>query len=119
KRAQVWAETNEKIREENQRQVEQLGSDLESVFDDISSGNIGTRILNNMKKLFFQILAQWIITMKSMSNGASSILGTIGTLLLGPGSQSAGILSSGGGGFLGMGAPVSAGVAGSAGATGG
>src|SRR5262249_41190741 len=57
KREAVWAETNQKIAEEHKRQVEQLGNDLESLFNDIGSGNLGTRILNNMKKLFAQIVA--------------------------------------------------------------
>ena len=92
KREAVWAQTNQKIIEENKKQVEQLGSDLESVFNDVTSGNIGTRILNNFKKLFFQILAQWLLTTKSMGSGFGSLFGS---LIFGPGSSGANFFGGG------------------------
>jgi hypothetical protein len=117
KRGAVWAEENEKIVAENQKLTEQLGSDLESIFNDISSGNIGQRILNNMEKLFFQIVAKWLLA----SNAMQSTFGQVfGTLLGGPGSTAqnvsganglAGLFggSSSGGSFssFGAGAPAS------------
>jgi hypothetical protein len=91
-RAQVWAETNEKIHAENQRLTEQLGSDLQSVFDDMTSGNIGKRILANMEKLFFQIVAQWILSLNLMKSQAGSIFGSI---IFGPGSTGANVFGGG------------------------
>lgn len=114
KREVVWAETNQKILEEHKKQVEQLGADLESVFDDIGSGNIGKRILDNMKKLFFQILAEWLMTTQTMGSGFGSLFGNI---IFGPGSTGANFFggSSGGGnmGILGglLGAGSSSGTA--------
>lgn len=113
KREAVWIETNQKILEEHKKQVEQLGADLESVFDDIGSGNIGQRILNNMKKLFFQILAEWLMTSQQMSSGFGSLFGN---LVFGPGSTGAnffgGGAGAGGAGILGgiFGASSSAGT---------
>jgi hypothetical protein len=92
KRGAVWAEENQKIREENQRLTEQLGSDLQSIFDDIGSGNIGQRILKNMEKLFFEIIARWILTTQTMQSSFGRIFGT---LLGGPGSTAENV--SGGG----------------------
>lgn len=92
KREAVWAETNQKILEEHKKQVEQLGADLESVFDDIGSGNIGKRILDNIKKLFFQILANWLMTTKMMGSGFGSLFGNI---IFGPGSTGANFFGSG------------------------
>jgi hypothetical protein len=99
KRAQVHAETDEKIIQENKRMADQLGSELESVFNDIGSGNIGKRILQNMEKLFFQILAQWILSMGVMKSQAGSILGSV---VFGPGSTGANIFGGGGNPFGGL-----------------
>jgi hypothetical protein len=116
KRGAVWAEENEKIRAENLRLTDQLGSDLQSIFDDIGSGNIGQRILKNMEKLFFQIIAQWLLATNVMQSTFGKIFGT---LLGGPGSTAeqvsgGGLMNlfggtSGGGGFssFGAGAPAS------------
>jgi hypothetical protein len=94
-RVRVYAETNEKIRAENLHLTEQLGSDLQSVFDDISSGNIGKRILANMEKMFFQIVAQWILSLNMMKSAAGSIFGSI---VFGPQSTGANVFGGGGGG---------------------
>lgn len=109
-REAVIAETNEKIRQEYKRQVQQLGSDLESVFNDIAGGKIGQRILANMKKLFFEILAQWLLTTKSMGSAFGNIFGT---LVFGPGSMESQMGQ--GGGLLG-GAGLLGGLFGSSGA---
>src|SRR6266481_6182337 len=94
RRAQVHAETDEKIIAENKKTTEQLGSELQSVFDDISGGNIGKRILDNIKKLFFQIVAQWILSLGIMKSQAGSIFGS---LVFGQGSTGAGVLGGGSG----------------------
>jgi hypothetical protein len=67
---------------------------LQSVFDDIGSGNIGKRILANMEKMFFQIVAQWILSLNVMKSAAGSIFGSI---VFGPGSTGAGVFGGGGG----------------------
>lgn len=95
KRYDAIVTTNARIKEENKRNVEQLGSDLSSLYDDIAGGNLGKRIIANMKKLFFQILAEWILTSQQMK----SIFGGIfGTALFGPGSTESQMGQGGGGG---------------------
>lgn len=84
---------NDHLRDAHKQLTEQLGSDLQSVFDDITSGNIGKRILANMEKLFFQILAQWILSLNLMKSAAGSIFGSI---VFGPGSTGAGVFGGGG-----------------------
>ncbi|HEY6349602.1 MAG TPA: hypothetical protein VI636_09355 [Candidatus Angelobacter sp.] len=109
KREAVWAETNQKIIEENKKQVQQLGADLQSVFDDITSGNIGKRILKNFETMFFQILAQWLLTTQKMGSGFGSIFGS---LVFGPGSSGANFFGGGAspmgalGGLFGGGMPA-------------
>ncbi|HZU30894.1 MAG TPA: hypothetical protein VFB79_07245 [Candidatus Angelobacter sp.] len=95
KRYDAIVTTNQRIAEENKRNVEQLGSDLQSVFDDIGSGNIGKRIISNMEKLFFEILAQWILTSQQMK---SVFGGLFGTALFGPGSMESQLGQGAGGG---------------------
>ncbi len=94
RREEVHAETNAKILEENRRMVDQLGSELQSVFEDIGSGNIGKRILKNMEKLFFDIVAQWILSLGVMKSQAGGILGSI---VFGPGSTGANVFGGGSG----------------------
>ncbi|MFL6310577.1 MAG: hypothetical protein ACJ71W_00600, partial [Terriglobales bacterium] len=95
KRYDAIVQSDIRIREENKRLTESLGSDLQSVFDDIGSGNIGKRILANMEKMFFQIVAQWLLSLSIMKSAAGSILGSI---VFGPGSTGAGVFGGGGGG---------------------
>ncbi|MFL6313891.1 MAG: hypothetical protein ACJ71W_17475 [Terriglobales bacterium] len=95
KRYDAIVQADIRIREENKRLTESLGSDLQSVFDDIGSGNIGKRILANMEKMFFQIVAQWLLSLNIMKSAAGSILGSI---VFGPGSTGAGVFGGGGGG---------------------
>jgi hypothetical protein len=94
KKYDAMVQANVRIQEENKRLTEQLGSDLQSVFDDIGSGNIGKRILANMEKMFFQIVAQWILSLNIMKSAAGSIMGSI---VFGPGSTGAGVFGGGGG----------------------
>jgi hypothetical protein len=95
KRYDAIVETDIRISEENKRLTEQLGGELQSVFDDMTSGNIGKRILANMEKLFFQIVAQWFLSLQIMKSAAGSIFGSI---IFGPGSTGAGVFGGGGGG---------------------
>jgi hypothetical protein len=93
-RVRVYAEANERIRAENQHLTEQFGSELQSAFDDMTSGNIGKRILANMEKFFFQIVAQWILSMNIMKSAFGQLAGIA---LFGPGSTGANVFGGGGG----------------------
>lgn len=53
---------------EFQRYTQQLGNDLYQVFNDITSGNIGRLITDGFKRLFANILAQWIATVQGIGN---------------------------------------------------
>ena len=87
-RVQLEAAANARIAAEWQNTVIQVGSDLEGVFDDITGGNLGNRILGNFKKLFAQIAAQWLLATKVI-NGLGA------ALLFGPGSTAASMLGGG------------------------
>ena len=63
---------------------DQLASDLETLFDNITSGNIGKYFLQQFKHLVFQMVASWILGMNQMKsasnqtmNGGGGILGAI------------------------------------------
>lgn len=86
---------NAKIIDQNRQMAEQLGADFESAWDDATNGSIGQRILSNTKKLFFQIVAQMFLA--SRSGGGSAAGSLVGSLIFGPGSQSAGVFGGGGG----------------------
>jgi gas vesicle protein len=64
-----------------------VANTLESLFDDITSGNIGQTFLKMFKKMVFQMVATWIVAMAQMraaSGGGGGILGAIfGALGLG------------------------------------
>ncbi len=98
-RTAIWSEENTKILEANRQLRDELAGELESVFDDITSGNIGQRILSEIKKFFFQIVAQWILSMNSIRGatagvGGGGLLGSLLGGLFGLGG------SSGGGGII-------------------
>jgi hypothetical protein len=109
---------NAKMRDENKRLTEELGSDLQLVFDDISSGNIGKRILANIEKLFFQIVAKWILSLGVMKSAAGSIFGSI---VFGPGTTGSNVFGGGSllGGLFGGGSSSSQSGTGSFGSTAG
>jgi hypothetical protein len=75
KRYDAWVTADQKIRQEQQKMADQLGSQMETVFNDIGSGKIGQTILNDLKKLFFQILAQWVLTMQQMGGVFQQVFG--------------------------------------------
>lgn len=104
KRFDAFVQADMQLRQEQKRMVEQFGSDLESLANDIGSGNLGKRILDNMKKMFFQMVAAWMLSLNIMKSAFGSL---IGNLLFGPNSLGAGVFG-GGGGFLGLGAPIAA-----------
>jgi len=91
--AAAWQEEFAKTRDK-------LAGDLESAFDEITSGGIGKYFLKQFKHLVFQMVASWILGMNQMRsasqqtmNGGGGILGAIfGSLGLG------GIFGGGGGG---------------------
>jgi hypothetical protein len=78
-----------------------LASQMEGLYDDITSGNIKKRFLDMFKHMVFQMVATWILGMQQMRsasqqtmNGGGGILGAIfGSLGLG------GIFGGGGGVF--------------------
>ncbi|MBZ5597457.1 MAG: hypothetical protein LAN83_03970 [Acidobacteriia bacterium] len=103
RREAIWSETNSRILDENRQMRDELAGELESVFDDITSGNIGQRILSEIKKFFFQIVAEWLLSMNSIRSASAGIGGggLLGSLLgslfgIGGGSSSAGGAVSGG-----------------------
>jgi len=85
--AAVWQVNFAKMRD-------QLAGDLENLFDNITSGNIGKYFLTQFKHLVFQMVAAWILGMQQMKGASQQQLGTGGGIL---GSIFGGIF--GGGGF--------------------
>ena len=77
---ELAAQYDQRIRDEavlaNTKMANDLATQLQSVFDDITSGNIGQTILKNFEKFFFQIAAQWLITTGTMQQ-YSSLLGPL------------------------------------------
>jgi hypothetical protein len=84
------ADYDQRLRDEaiisNRRMADDLAGQLQQTFDDITSGNIGKTIVKNFEKLFFQIVAQWIVAQRSMQGAAAGTGGGGGLFgaLLGP-----------------------------------
>jgi gas vesicle protein len=76
---------------------DQLAGDLESLFDDVTSGNIGKRFLDMFKHMVFQMIATWILGMSSMRKASAGAFGGGGGIL--------GAIFGGGGLFGGGGGP--------------
>src|SRR5574341_298107 len=66
---------NDQIIQENQRMVDQLAGSMESLWDDLWSGNIAQNALRMIKRFFFQILAQWLLTLGNMRSAGAGGLG--------------------------------------------
>jgi hypothetical protein len=87
-------------RKEMQERVENMANQLESVFDEITSGGIGQFFLKRFKHLVFEMIAAWILGMNTMRSASQQSLGSGGGILgaifgsLGLG----GIFGGGGGG---------------------
>jgi len=90
--AAAWQEAFAQMRDK-------LANDMETLFDNITSGNIGKFFLTQLKHMIFQMVAAWILGLQQMKsaanqtmNGSGGILGSIfGSLGLG------GIFGGGGG----------------------
>jgi hypothetical protein len=67
-----------------------MANDLISLFDDISGGNLGKRILRNFEKLCATIFAQWLLTTNLMGGAMGNIFGA----LLGINVPGGGVLSA-------------------------
>jgi hypothetical protein len=100
-RAALNEQTNLKIVQENRQMVNTLGDQLVSIWDDIASGNIGKTILNLVKKLVAQIVAQFLLGFAGIRNAFAAGQQNGGGLLGGLLSKlfNFGGSSSSGGGF--------------------
>lgn len=65
------------------RTRDQLASDMENFFDEITSGNIGQAFKKMFEDLVFQMVATWILGMNSMRSAASTGFGGGPTGILG------------------------------------
>jgi hypothetical protein len=97
--ADAWTVAFSKMRD-------QLAGTLQSLFDDITSGNIGQRFKKMFETLVFQMVATWILGMTQMRNASAGAMGGGG----------GGILSTLFG-FLGLGGLFGRGGAGGAGSS--
>jgi hypothetical protein len=79
----AWQEANAQIVDNTRQTRDELAGQINSIFDDITSGNLSQAVLSELKHLFSEILAQWLLTlngMKSAGGGGgilSSIVGSI------------------------------------------
>jgi gas vesicle protein len=95
RRAALEHQANARILDEHRQMVQELGSELQSLWD--AGGNIGKKILDNAKKLAFQIVAQFLLAFSTKKGGgAAGFGGLLGSLIFGPGSTGAGALGGGG-----------------------
>jgi hypothetical protein len=80
---------------------DQLATDMESFFDDITSGNIGQRFKKMFEDIVFQMVATWILGMNGMRGASSIAMGagptSILSTLFGLGGSGGGIFGGGGG----------------------
>ncbi|HKT25519.1 MAG TPA: hypothetical protein VJR04_13000 [Terriglobales bacterium] len=77
------------------RQQQALANDLYSTFSDLTSGHIGKLITDGFKRLFANILAQWLMTVDGIRNanlhgGAGGLVGALISSVFGGGSGSGG-----------------------------
>lgn len=72
--AAAWQEEFAKTRDK-------LASDLESAFDEITSGGIGKYFLTQFKHLIFQMVASWILGMNQMRAASQQSMGSGGGIL--------------------------------------
>src|SRR6266567_320644 len=66
--AAVWQEQFAKVRDK-------LAGDLESAFDEITSGGIGKYFLKQFKHLVFEMVATWILGMQQMRGASQQQMG--------------------------------------------
>src|SRR5260221_206369 len=82
---------------------DQLAGDLQSLFDDVTSGNIGKRFKKMFEDMVFQMVATWILGMGQMRSASSTaITGGAGLLIksLALGGGAKGALTGAAGGAL-------------------
>src|SRR6266850_1029413 len=72
--AAAWQEAFARTRDE-------LANQMEGLFDDITSGNIGKRFLQEFKHMVFQMLATWILGMNQMRSASQQQMGSGGGIL--------------------------------------
>jgi gas vesicle protein len=89
--AAAWTDAFAKMRDK-------LATDMETLFDNITSGNIGKYFLTQFKHLVFQMLSTWILGMQGMKAASQQQMGSGGGIL---GSIFGGIFGGGGGGITG------------------
>src|SRR6266404_4803717 len=73
---------------------DQLAGDLQSLFDDVTSGNIGKRFKKMFEDMVFQMVATWILGMHQMRSASAGAMGGGGGGILGA------IFGLGGGGGI-------------------
>lgn len=71
--AAVWTQTFAQMRDN-------LADQLQGLFDDITSGNIGKRFLDNFKKLVFEMIASWALGLRQMRGATAGSFGSGGLL---------------------------------------
>jgi len=86
--AAAWTDAFAKMRDK-------LAGDLETLFDNITSGNIGKFFLTQFKHLVFEMVATWILGMQQMRGASQQSMGSGGGIL---GAIFGGIFGGGGGG---------------------
>jgi hypothetical protein len=86
-------ERDAQIRDANLALGRDIGQQLSSIYDDITSGNIGKRIRKEFQDLFFHILGDWLATIDGMRKASAGYNGQGGLL----GAMLAGVLGVGGG----------------------
>jgi hypothetical protein len=62
---------------------DKLANDMQSLFDDITSGNIGQRFKKLFEQMVFQMVATWILGMQQMRSASSGAMGGGGGGILG------------------------------------
>jgi hypothetical protein len=77
---------------------DKLAGDLETLFDNVTSGNIGKWFLQQFKHMVFQMVATWVLGMQQMRGASQQQMGSGGGIL---GAIFGGIFGGGGGGIFG------------------
>ena len=91
----AWTQMNAQIVDNTKQTRDEMASQIESVFDDITSGNVGHAILSEIKHLFSEIVAQWLLSLNAIKGAGSlngeGLFGSLFSSLFGGGSGSGGI----------------------------
>jgi hypothetical protein len=68
------AEMNGRMIDQHRQMVQQLGDAMDQFAQDIGSGNVGKRILENFRKLTLMMVAQYVSSFTSMKSGTPNLL---------------------------------------------